>query len=47
MKREGKKTKEMGEMVKKAVENGGSSHRNISLLIEDMMQQASKEIKLA
>ena len=37
-----KKTKEMSEMAKKAVENGGSSHHNISLLIEDIMQQAYK-----
>ncbi|XP_028789961.1 UDP-glycosyltransferase 73C5-like [Neltuma alba] len=42
-----KKAKELSEMAKKAVENGGSSHRNISLLIEDIMQQACKENKLA
>ncbi|KAK4272813.1 hypothetical protein QN277_021317 [Acacia crassicarpa] len=35
-----RKARELGEMAKKAVENGGSSHRNISLLIEDIMQQA-------
>ncbi|XP_054800303.1 UDP-glycosyltransferase 73C25-like [Prosopis cineraria] len=41
-----KKAKELSEMAKKAVENGGSSHRNISLLIEDILQQAGKENKV-
>ncbi|KAF7804390.1 UDP-glycosyltransferase 73C2-like [Senna tora] len=40
-----KRAKELSEMAKRAVENGGSSHRNISLLIEDIMQHASKEKK--
>ncbi|XP_028789962.1 UDP-glycosyltransferase 73C2-like [Neltuma alba] len=41
-----KRARELSEMAKRAVENGGSSHRNISLLIEDILQQASNKKKL-
>ncbi|KAK2364221.1 UDP-glycosyltransferase 73C6 [Trifolium repens] len=38
-----KKIKELGEMAKKAVEKGGSSHTNITLFIQDIIQK-SKDI---
>ncbi|KAK8563505.1 hypothetical protein V6N13_006291 [Hibiscus sabdariffa] len=37
-----KRAKEFGEMAKKAVEMGGSSYRNITLLIQDIIQQSHK-----
>jgi UDP-glucosyl transferase 73C len=38
-----KKIRELGEMAKKAVEKGGSSHTNITLFIQDIIQK-SKDI---
>ncbi|KAI4300362.1 hypothetical protein L6164_033750 [Bauhinia variegata] len=38
-----KRASELGEMAKRAVEQGGSSHRNISLLIQEVMKQASSQ----
>ncbi|KAJ4906989.1 UDP-glycosyltransferase 73C5 [Raphanus sativus] len=35
-----RKAKELGELAHKAVEEGGSSHSNITLLLEDIMQLA-------
>jgi UDP-glucosyl transferase 73C len=35
------RTRRFGEMAKKAVEEGGSSHHNVALLIEDFKQQGS------
>ncbi|KAK6232532.1 hypothetical protein SCA6_002605 [Theobroma cacao] len=35
-----KRAKKLGEMAKKAVETGGSSHLNITQLIQDIMQRA-------
>lgn len=44
---EGKERRErarkLSELAKRAVEKGGSSHLNMTLLIQDIMQQASKE----
>ncbi|KAJ1376397.1 UDP-glycosyltransferase family, conserved site [Sesbania bispinosa] len=38
-----KRAKEIAEMAKRAVEEGGSSHFNVTLLIKDIMQQSNKE----
>ncbi|KAF3580021.1 hypothetical protein DY000_02035452 [Brassica cretica] len=35
-----KRVKELGELAHKAVDEGGSSHSNITLLLQDIMQQA-------
>ncbi|CAL1398223.1 unnamed protein product [Linum trigynum] len=35
-----KRAKELAEMAKRAVENRGSSHTNVTMLIEDIIQQA-------
>ncbi|XP_021908551.1 UDP-glycosyltransferase 73C1-like, partial [Carica papaya] len=35
------RAKELAEMAKKAVEEGGSSHRNLTMLIDDLKQQSS------
>ncbi|XP_059463418.1 UDP-glycosyltransferase 73C10-like [Corylus avellana] len=35
-----KRARELGEMAKRAVEDGGSSHIDMTLLIQDIMQQA-------
>ncbi|OIV90350.1 hypothetical protein TanjilG_00560 [Lupinus angustifolius] len=37
------KVKELAEMAKRAVEEGGSSHSNVTLLIQDIMQQTKRE----
>ncbi|KAL6133167.1 hypothetical protein ACLB2K_065404 [Fragaria x ananassa] len=39
------RARELSKMAKKAVEEGGSSHRNISLLIEDLIEQGSSTEK--
>ena len=36
-----KRAKKLGEMANKAVEMGGSSHLNITKLIQDIMQRAN------
>ncbi|XP_010527932.1 PREDICTED: UDP-glycosyltransferase 73C5-like [Tarenaya hassleriana] len=36
-----RRARELGELANKAVEEGGSSHSNITLLIQDIMQQGS------
>lgn len=33
-----REAKELGEMANKAIEGGGSSYSNITMLIEDVMQ---------
>lgn len=38
-----KRASELSEMAKRAVEKGGSSYHNMTLLIEDIMQQVSGE----
>ena len=40
-----KRVKELAEMAKVAVEEGGSSHSNVTLLIQDIMQQQTKRDK--
>ncbi|KAE9619655.1 putative hexosyltransferase [Lupinus albus] len=37
------RVKELAEMAKRTVEEGGSSHSNVTLLIQDIMQQTKKE----
>ncbi|XP_061337694.1 UDP-glycosyltransferase 73C2-like [Gastrolobium bilobum] len=37
-----KRVKVLGEMAKKAIEEGGSSHSNVTLLIQDIMQQTKR-----
>jgi hypothetical protein len=38
-----KRARELGEMAKSAVEDGGSSHKDMTLLIQEIMRQASCE----
>ncbi|CAG7908032.1 unnamed protein product [Brassica rapa] len=38
-----KRVKELGELAHKAVEEGGSSHSNITCFLEDMMQLAQSK----
>ncbi|KAK7245047.1 hypothetical protein RIF29_39877 [Crotalaria pallida] len=38
------RVRELAEMAKHAVEKGGSSHSNVNLLIQDIMQKSKKEI---
>ncbi|XP_061352598.1 UDP-glycosyltransferase 73C6-like isoform X2 [Gastrolobium bilobum] len=38
-----KRARELAEMAKRAVEEGGSSHFNVTLLIQDIMQQSNKD----
>ena len=38
-----KRARELGEMAKRAVEEGGSSYLNVRLLIQDVMQQRKDE----
>jgi UDP-glucosyl transferase 73C len=37
-----KRAKELAEMAKRGVEEGGSSHFNVTLLIQDILQQSTK-----
>ncbi|QCE04148.1 UDP-glucosyl transferase 73C [Vigna unguiculata] len=37
------RVKELADMAKKAVEQGGSSHSNVTLLIQDVMQQSQRD----
>lgn len=37
-----RRVEELGEIAKRAVEEGGSSHSNVTLLIQDIMQQTKK-----
>ncbi|KAL1308279.1 hypothetical protein HN51_050213 [Arachis hypogaea] len=39
-----KRIRELAEMAKKAVEKGGSSHSNVTLLIQDIMQKTKGDI---
>ncbi|GKV30437.1 hypothetical protein SLEP1_g39245 [Rubroshorea leprosula] len=39
-----KKSRQLADMAKKALEKGGSSYLNISLLIEDIKQQATSNL---
>jgi len=38
-----KRARELGEMAKRAVEDGGSSHKDMTLLIQEIMRQAGCE----
>ncbi|KAK7267810.1 hypothetical protein RIF29_20489 [Crotalaria pallida] len=40
-----KRVKELAEVAKRAVEVGGTSHSNVTLLIQDIMQQQTKGVK--
>ncbi|KAL9332015.1 hypothetical protein ACSQ67_001625 [Phaseolus vulgaris] len=39
-----KRTRELSEMAKRAVEKGGSSHSNVNLLIQDIMQKNKGDV---
>ncbi|KAJ0028206.1 hypothetical protein Pint_35773 [Pistacia integerrima] len=39
-----KKAREVGRMAKKAFEEGGSSHRNIKLLVEDILKESKRRL---
>jgi UDP-glucosyl transferase 73C len=43
MKERRKRVRELGEMAKRAVADGGSSHVQITLLIQEIMRQAGCE----
>ena len=39
-----KRTRELSEMAKRAVEKGGSSHSNVNLLIQDITQKIQRDV---
>ena len=39
-----KRVKELAEMAKRAVEKAGSSHSNMTLLIEEIMQKTKRDV---